>query len=57
MRAESKAALKVKSKADHGVIPQELQNKISAETDIERLKKWLKLASRVETIEEFVAAM
>lgn len=38
---------------DYGSIKNELQQKITNEKDAETLRKWLKLASRVNSIEEF----
>ena len=37
-----------------GSIPKEIGEKISSETDMERLKRWFKLASRSSTMDEFV---
>ena len=38
---------------EYGEVPDNLCKKIEVETDIETLKKWLKLAARVDSIEEF----
>lgn len=43
--------------ADLGDIPIELQERISSQTDLQQLKKWLKLAAKVESLEEFIAGM
>lgn len=40
-----------------GDIPAELQEKISSQTDLQQLKKWIKLAAKVESLEEFVESM
>ena len=40
-----------------GVIPEELREKIEKETDLEQIKKWLKVAMNVNTIEEFIEKM
>ena len=40
-----------------GEVPDSLRGKIEAETDIEILKRWHKLAARVDSIEEFQAKM
>ncbi len=40
-----------------GEIPKEIRTKINREKDVEKLKVWLKLAARAETIEEFCMAM
>lgn len=42
---------------DYGDIPEELHKKILGEQDMDMLKKWLKLAARVSSIEEFTAKM
>ncbi len=42
---------------DCGSVGEELQKKISNETNMDLLKKWLKLASRVNSIEEFEAQL
>lgn len=39
---------------EFGEIPKELQDEINTQTDIEVLRKWLKLAARAESLEEFV---
>lgn len=38
---------------DYGGIPENLRTKIINQTDLEGLRKWLKIAARVKTIEEF----
>lgn len=38
---------------EYGEVPENLREQIEAEADMETLKKWLKLAARVESIEEF----
>lgn len=43
--------------ADLGNIPLELQEKIYITKDLQQLKKWLKLASKVQSIEEFIKKM
>lgn len=40
-----------------GVIPEELRERILKETDLEQIKKWLKLAVKVDSIEEFIEKM
>ena len=37
-----------------GLIPQNLENKIRKQSDLETLSHWLKLAAKSETIEEFI---
>lgn len=38
---------------DKGDVPEKVKAEILAETDLEVLKKWLRLAAKSETIEEF----
>ena len=38
---------------DLGEIPEELRSKIMDESDLQILKKWLKLAVRTESLEDF----
>lgn len=38
---------------DKGEVPEKVKAEILAETDLEVLKKWLRLAAKSETIEEF----
>lgn len=40
-----------------GNVPIELQERISSQTDLQQLKKWIKLAAKVESLEEFIAGM
>ena len=42
---------------EYGEVPDSLRGKIEVETDIETLKIWLKLAARVDSVEEFQAKM
>ena len=39
---------------EYGVIPEELRQSILQENDLEILKRWHKLAAKVDSIEEFV---
>lgn len=39
--------------ADAGTVPEALRERILGETDLDTLKKWVKLAARVESIDEF----
>ncbi len=39
---------------DIGNVSEELQNRISSELDLEVLKKWLKIAAKSESIEQFI---
>ena len=42
---------------DIGTIPEGVRERITGETDLEVLKKWHKLAAKVESIDEFVSKM
>ena len=42
---------------DYEVIPEELHKKILSEQDPDTLKKWLKLAAKVSSMDEFIAKM
>lgn len=42
---------------DLGEIPDELRNRITSEKDLETLKKWLRLAARSESLDEFLEKM
>ena len=42
---------------EYGEVSESVRSKIEAETDIEILKRWHKLAARVDSIEEFQAKM
>ena len=60
--AESFAASKVAQSilslaAELGTIPAEEQQRIAGEQDDETLEKWLKLAARSTTVEEFLSGM
>lgn len=60
--AESLAASKVAQSilslaAELGTIPAEQQQRITGEQDDETLEKWLKLAARSTTVEEFLSGM
>ena len=60
--AESMAASKVAQSilslaAELGTIPAEEQQRIAGEQDDETLEKWLKLAARSTTVEEFRSGM
>lgn len=41
---------------EYGEIPSEIEQKIIAEQDVDRLKSWVRLAARSRSIEEFVKA-
>ena len=40
-----------------GMVSNELREKINQETDLEQLKNWVKLAARVESLEQFIEKM
>lgn len=40
-----------------GVVSDELRESVSKENDLDKIRKWLKLAAKVESIEEFVEKM
>ena len=42
---------------DKGVVPKDLQDKILCEKDMDILQKWLKLAAKAESIEQFQNGM
>ena len=52
-KAEGKAEDILDFLSDLGFIPEDLKNEIFAEQDLEKLKKWLKLAARSRSVEEF----
>ena len=55
--AEGKADSILELLSDKGEIPEEIRETISGEKDLERLKNWLKLAVKVESVEEFWGEM
>lgn len=40
-----------------GVVPEEIEKKINEERDVDVLSRWLKLAARAESVDEFVKGM
>ena len=42
---------------EYGHVDAQLEKKIRAQKDIDTLKKWVKLAAKVATVDEFVAKM
>ena len=52
-RLEEKAESIFALLEDYGEIPEMLRKLIMEQTDLELLRKWLKYAARVESIEEF----
>ena len=56
-KAEGKAEAILELLEDYGTITAELEGRISAERDLEILKKWHKLAAKADSIEQFEAEM
>lgn len=52
-KAEGKAEAILELLEELGDIPKELYERVSAEKDLQQLKRWLKLAAKAETIEQF----
>ena len=52
-KAEGKAEGVLDFLSDLGPVPEKLKNEILAEQDLERLRKWLKLAARSASVDEF----
>ena len=42
---------------DLSVVPEELREKIESEKDLSVLKRWLKLAAKADSIEQFISEM
>lgn len=55
--AEAKIEDLIEFLSEYGQIPEAIQNKIKQERDLQILSKWVKLAAKAESIEEFVAQM
>ena len=57
-RADGKVAGKAESVLEileeYGEVPDELRDRVLAQSDLEILKSWLKVANKVGSIEEFV---
>ena len=56
-RALGKAEDVLSFLSDLGAVPGELNEKIISEKNLDTLEKWMKLASKVESIEEFCEKM
>ena len=56
-RAEGRAEMVVLFLEDKGVIPEDLHKKIMKEEDLDILSRWVKLAARVESINQFQKEM
>lgn len=55
--AEGKAESLLDVLEDKGEIPKILKQKIQSEKDVEVLRKWLKVATKVSTVSEFEEKM
>ena len=42
---------------DYGPIPEEVMQRLMAESDMEQLKKWLKLAAKADSMQAFADNM
>lgn len=56
-KAEGKAEDILELLRELGVVPDEIQEKILSTSELDLLKKWLKMAARSETIEQFMEEM
>ena len=56
-RAEGKAESIISLLEDLAIVPEALQEKIMNETNLVTLKRWLKLAAKAESIEQFISEM
>ena len=56
-RVEGKVEEIISFLEDLSVVPAELREKIEAEKDLSVLKRWLKLAAKADSIEQFISEM
>ena len=56
-KAEAVLEMLLELMNDLGEIPDELRNRITSEKDLKTLKKWLRLAARSESLDEFLEKM
>lgn len=56
-KAEGKAEAVLSLLEDLGAIPDDVEQTICSEKDIEVLKRWLKLASKADSIDAFIREM
>lgn len=56
-KAEGKAEVVLELLEDIAEIPEEIQEKILNETDLEMLTKWIRIATKVDSIEQFLEEM
>ena len=56
-KAEAVLEMLLELMNDLGEISDELRNRITSEKDLETLKKWLRLAARSESLDEFLEKM
>ncbi|MBR4183842.1 MAG: hypothetical protein IKQ56_08500 [Lachnospiraceae bacterium] len=54
MRAEGRAEAIIELLMDQGLVPDEISNIIRTERDMDTLGKWLKLAAKAESVEDFI---
>lgn len=54
-KAEGMAEAVVNCLEDYGIVPDKVQEVIFSEKDLNTLKKWVKLAARASSLEEFLA--
>lgn len=56
-KAEGKAEAILDLLGDYDLVPESIEEKIKAETNMDQLKKWLKIAAKVDSIQEFIDNM
>lgn len=56
-RLEGRGQLVIEMLEEMGSVPEELQEKIRQEKDLNVLKKWCRLAMKVENVEQFEREM
>ena len=56
-KAEGKVEAVLELLEEYGSIPRELMTKVMTEENLDTLKKWHKLAAKVDSIEAFTARM
>ena len=56
-RIEGKIESVLELLAEYGEVSEELKEVIMKETDLEKVKKWVKLAAKVNSVEEFAEKM
>lgn len=56
-RLEGKIESLIEVLEEYDSVPVDILEKLYAETDLERIKKWTKLAAKVKSMEEFIENM